>query len=162
MSLFEKHKKRFYPCVSSNKERRCARKTYAVGSQQQVLLARTAEFVEQMNADDEHHDQRRQHGRVQNLAEHAVVHAVLPRRQVSGVRHVVGAFHASHVAARLRRVNVYGRNKQHWQEYCQQQSGCYFSFLCHVHGCKGTNKRENPTFYSHSFCPIYGLLTLRS
>ena len=52
MSLFEKHKKRFYPCVSSNKERRCARKTYAVGSQQQVLLARTAEFVEQMNAGD--------------------------------------------------------------------------------------------------------------
>lgn len=54
-----------------------------------------------MDVDDEHHGQCRKHGRVENLAEYAIVYAVLSRCQVAGMWHVVGTFHTGNLAARL-------------------------------------------------------------
>ena len=54
-----------------------------------------------MDVDDEHNGQRRKHGRVENLAEYAIVYAVLSRCQVAGMWHVVRTFHTCNLAARL-------------------------------------------------------------
>ena len=89
-----------HPCVNSN-NRWCARKTNALCTLQQALAAIQAEGIQQVDVDDEHHGQRRKHGRVENLAEYAIVNAVLSRCQVTGMWHVVRTFHTCNLAARL-------------------------------------------------------------
>ena len=96
----KKHKKRLYLCVSSNK-RWSTRKSNALCTLQQALAAIQAEGIQQVDVDDEHHGQRRKHGRVENLAKYAIVYAVLSRCQVAGMWHVVGTFHTGNLAARL-------------------------------------------------------------
>ena len=89
-----------YPCVNSNK-RWCTRKANAFCTLQQALAAIQTEGIQQVDVDDEHHGQCRKHGRVENLAEYAIVNAVLSRCQVAGMWHVVGTFHTGNLAARL-------------------------------------------------------------
>ena len=104
------------------------------------------------------------HGQSQELTQHTVVKRQRLLADVSAamVGYAVSTFV---LRQRLVRVDVQRREEQHWQENCQQQSGCYpspticrsgairFSTFCRsvalhssrfcVHGCKGTKSFAN-------------------
>ncbi len=127
--------------MSLRQPRGAARDNYARRKRQKTLLTPGIARLTNIINRDYIHLCRNSHRQRQKLTQHTVVKRLylLCNVPATVVLHTVGTFPAC--VKRLQRVDMKRRQHQHWQQHCQQQSGCYLSLSLCVHGCKFRQKK---------------------